>query len=153
AAAVVLLAGTAYQRSKAAALAEPPLVMPSADPPPEASGVPVGVQVGVTSPATGVVTAPVHMVSPEAEGTVGNVQNGVQAPQGTVIGASPSGTAPAPPAATGAPGAATNRKPNTAAPSRPTAASPPAVKRPSGMTGAGGTAKPLLPPGLPRERQ
>ena len=151
AAAVVLLAGTAYQRSKAADLAaEPPPTIPSADPPPEASGVPAGVQaVGV---ATGVLTAPVHMAGPEAEGNVGNVQNGVQAPNGTVIGASPSSTAPS---TTGAAvPAATTRKGSAVAPGRPPAPPPPTVKRPSTGT-AGGTspAKPLLPPGLPRERQ
>jgi serine/threonine protein kinase len=143
AAAVVLLAGTAYQRSKAAALAEPPVTLPSADPldPSSPSGVAAGAQ--VAGPATGVVTTPVHLVSPEAEGTVGNVQNGVQAPQGTVIGASPSGTA-----------AATTRKAPSVAPNRPIPAPPSGVKRPSsGTTGAGGAAKPLLPPGLPRERQ
>ena len=152
AAAVVLLAGTAYQRSKAAALAEPPLATPSSDPlldPAAPSGVAAGVQ--VNGAATGVVTTPVHMVSPEAEGTVGNVQNGVQTAPGTVIGASPSGTVA--PAATGPGGAATIRRGSPAPPSRPTAAPSPAVKRPSGTTGAGGTAKPLLPPGLPRERQ
>ena len=145
AAAVVLLAGTAYQRSKAAALAEPPLAIPSGEQPldPSApSGVAVGAQ--VAGPATGVVTAPVHLVSPEAEGPAGNVQNGVQAPQGTVIGASPSGTA-----------TSTTRKspPTPVAPNRPAAALPAGAKRPSSGTGAGGAAKPLLPPGLPRERQ
>jgi serine/threonine protein kinase len=152
AAAVVLLAGTAYQRSKAAALAEPPLATATSDQPIDpsaASGVGVGVGVGVVQgaqvagPATGVVTTPVHLVSPEAEGPAGNVQNGVQTPQGTVIGASPSGTP-----------AATTRKPPPVAPNRPVAAPPPGVKRPSsGTGGAGGAAKPLLPPGLPRERQ
>jgi len=158
AAAVVLLAGTAYQRSKAAAAAalaaEPLPTMVSVDPPPpvsdeRASAVPTGVQ--VPGPATGVVTPPVHMAG-ETEGAVGNVQNGVQMPSGNVIGASPSSTAPSAGPIAAAP--TTPRKGLPAAPSRPAALPPPVVKRPSGGT-AGGTspAKPLLPPGLPRERQ
>jgi serine/threonine protein kinase len=148
AAAVVLLAGTAYQRSKAAALAAEPPPLMSAEPPPETSGVPGGVQaVGAT--ATGVLTATVHIAGPEAEGAVGNVQNGVQTPNGTVIGASPSSTA----ASAGAP-ATTPRRAAPVAPSRPATAAPPAVRRPpSGSTGGTSPAKPLLPPGLPRERQ
>ena len=147
AAAVVLLAGTAYQRSKAAALAAEPPPLMSADPPPEASGVPAGVAVGAT--ATGVLTATPHIAGPENEGAVGNVQNGVQTPNATVIGASPSSTAASP----GAP-ATTPRRGSPAAPSRPATASPPPVKRPpGGSTGGTSPAKPLLPPGLPRERQ
>jgi serine/threonine protein kinase len=152
AAAVVLLAGTAYQRSKAAALAAEPSPLLSAEPPPEASGVPAGVQaVGAT--ATGVVTAAVHLAGPEAEGAVGNVQNGVQTPNGTVIGASPSSTAGSAAGSPAAPAAAPRRG-SPAAPSRPATAAPPAVKRPpGGATGGTSPAKPLLPPGLPRERQ
>jgi serine/threonine-protein kinase len=151
AAAVVLLAGTAYQRSKAAALADPPPTLMSADPPPESSTLPAGV--AAVGAATGVVTAPVHMVGPETEGVVnGTVQNGVQMPSGNVIGASPSGTAGAAPAT--APAAAP--PPRRGFPSsgstgagRPASAPQAPVRRTTGGTGA----KPSLPPGLPRERQ
>jgi serine/threonine-protein kinase len=143
-AAIVLIAGTAFQRSRAAALAEPmPIV--SADPPPEVTAVPV------TGGAAGVVTAPVHLVGPDSEGVVGNVQNGVQTPAPTVIGASPSGTAPPSPGggAGGGP-APTTKKPPATAPNRPVAPPTTPPKRPSG---GGAPGKPLLPPGLPRERQ
>lgn len=140
-AAIVLLAGIVFQRSRAAALAEPPPIV-SADPPPEATGVPV------TGGAAGVVTAPVHLVGPDSEGIVGNVQNGVQTPPPTVIGASPSGAAPTPLAAPG--NAPMAKKPAVAPPNRPTAPATAAPKRP---TGGGTPGKPLLPPGLPRERQ
>ncbi len=146
AAAVVLIAFTAFQRSRATAAAlaaEAPLTsaMP-ADPPPEATGVPM-------PGATGVVTAPVHLVGPDSEGLVGNVQNGVQTPSPTVIGASPSAGAGfpgvPPPGASGAP----RTRPATAAPVRPSApapALPPTTKRPP--------APPVksLPAGLPRDR-
>ena len=160
AAAVVLLAGTAYQRSKAAAaLADPPPTLMSADPPPESSTLPAGV--AAVGAATGVVTAPVHMVGPEAEGLVnGSVQNGVQLPNGNVIGASPSGTVAAAPAAAPAPAPPPPRRgfssPGSGA-GRPPSTAAPAVKRTNGgggVTGGGTTtAKPSLPPGLPRERQ
>ncbi len=153
AAAVVLLAGTANQRSKAAALADPPPTLMSADPPPESSALPAGV--AAVGAATGVVTAPVHMVGPETEGVVnGTVQNGVQMPSGNVIGASPSGTA--------APATAPAVDPRAPAPprrsfpssgsgaGRPASTSAAPVKRPTGGTGG---SKPSLPPGLPRERQ
>jgi serine/threonine protein kinase len=143
AAAVIVFAGIAfrYSRSRAAALEEkqleatPSTVAVTAEPPPEATGLPVpGAQ-----PTSGIVTAPVHLVGPDSEGLVGNVQNGVQTPSPTLIGAS------APAAAT-----ASARKPVGAAPARPAPAPPPPPRRSPATTTPG---KPLLPPGLPRERQ
>jgi serine/threonine-protein kinase len=129
-AAVVLIAGTVFQRSRAAdaaMAAEAPLtsVAVPAEPPAEATGVAV-------PGANGVVTAPVHLVGPDSEGFVGNVQNGVQTPSPTLLGASPSST---PPAASSAVAAAAAPRPRPVAmPKRPT-----------------GPAKPL-PAGLPLDR-
>jgi serine/threonine-protein kinase len=140
---IVLIAGTAFQRSRASALEDKPLpgtvsaTAPGTEPPLEATGLPVP---GAPQTGNGIVTTPVHLVGPDSEGVVGNVQNGVQTPSPTLIGAS-------------APAAPTNvssaRKPAAAAPVRPAAPPPPPAKRPA--TTAPG--KPLLPPGLPRERQ
>ncbi|MDB4933069.1 MAG: serine/threonine protein kinase [Labilithrix sp.] len=137
-AAVVLLAGTWFQRSRASALDEKAPELPSsftavsAEAPPEATALP-----GAAAPAAGgIVTAPVHLVGPDSEGVVGNVQNGVQQPSPTVI--APAG------------GAASAKKPVAAAPARPPAPPPPSPKRPTSTPAPG---KPLLPPGLPRERQ
>jgi eukaryotic-like serine/threonine-protein kinase len=142
-AAIVLIAGTAFQRSRAAERAEiTPVVAVEA--PPEATAV------AVPGAATGVVTAPVHLVGPDSEGMPGNVQDGVQTAPGTVIGASPStnGVAASAPSGAAAPSATSvvsARRP--AAVARPVS---PAVRR-STPTSAPG--KPSLPPGLPRERQ
>ena len=145
-AAIVLIAGTAFQRSRAAAAAlaaEAPLtsIAVPAEPPPEATGVPM-------PGATGVVTAPVHLVGPDSEGLVGNVQNGVQTPSPTVIGASPSGGAGSP--AAGVSGTAPRTRPASAAPlgrpAAPTPAAPPAAKKPPA------TPVKSLPAGLPRDR-
>ncbi len=152
-AAIVLIAGTAFQRSRAAAAAlaaEAPLtsIGVPADPPPEATGVPM-------PGATGVVTAPVHLVGPDSEGFVGNVQNGVQGPAPTVIGASPSGAPASVAPAAGSSGttATTSPRPRPGAaapPVRPTVASPPAVrttvKPPAAPTNKG------LPKDLPKDR-
>jgi serine/threonine-protein kinase len=148
-AAIVLIAGTAFQRSRAAAAAlaaEAPLtsVAASADAPPEATGVPV-------PGANGIVTAPVHLVGPDSEGFVGNVQNGVQTPSPTLIGASPSGTAAAPVAPVPASGAAPRLRPPTGTVRPATAPVAPATTTKKSPTTTPG--KPLLPPGLPRERQ
>lgn len=142
-AAIVLIAGTAFQRSRAAAAsAEVPAAVP-VEAPPEATAVAVPVA------ATGVVTAPVHLVGPDSEGAPGNVQGGVQTAPGTVIGASPSSAAPSSGALAAAGTGASTRRPAPAAAPRPAAPAPPGVKKP-GSPAAG---KPLLPPGLPRERQ
>ncbi len=134
-AAIVLIAGTVFQRSRAAAAAlaaEAPLasIPVAADPPPEATGVPM-------PGATGVVTAPVHLVGPDSEGLVGNVENGVQTPSPTVIGASPSGAAAPRPRPAATPAARPVGPPPAAV---PTAKKPPATPVKS------------LPAGLPRER-
>lgn len=142
-AAIVLIVGTAFQRSRAAALAEPAPIV-NADPPLEATAVPI------TGGAAGVVTAPVHLVGPDSEGVVGNVQNGVQTPTPTVIGASPSGTPPLGAQGGGAAPPAPAKRPPATVPNRPLTPATAAPKRP---TGGGGPGKPLLPPGLPRERQ
>jgi serine/threonine-protein kinase len=149
-AAIVLILGTAYQRSRAAdaaIAAEAPAVpaVGSAEPPPEA--------MGVAAPgANGIVTAPVHLVGPDSEGFVGNVQNGIQTPAPTVIGASPVGTVPPPP--TSASASSPRTRPAAAAPVRPGAVAP-AAPAPTGGKKPPPTTpgKPLLPPGLPRERQ
>ena len=146
-AAIVLIAGTAFQRSRAAAAAlaaEAPLtsIGVPVEPPPEATGVPM-------PGATAVVTAPVHLVGPDSEGLVGNVQNGVQTPSPTVIGASPSGGGAGSPAA-GVSGTAPRTRPASAAPlgrpAGPTPAAPPAAKKPPA------TPVKSLPAGLPRDR-
>ena len=149
-AAIVLIAGTAFQRSRAAAAAlaaEAPLASfaTSAEPPPEATGVPV-------PGANGVVTAPVHLVGPDSEGYVGNVQNGVQTPPPTIIGASPSGgtAPPGAPAASSAGTLAPRIRPlGTTPPARP--AAPPAPPPPTTKKPIGTPVKPL-PAGLPRDR-
>jgi eukaryotic-like serine/threonine-protein kinase len=151
-AAIVLIAGTAFQRSRAAqaeALAAEPAVTPiavSAEAPPEATGV-------AAPGANGIVTAPVHLVGPDSEGFVGNVQNGVQTPSPTILGASPSGGTAPPPVPATASSTAPRRPGTTSAPVRPgTAPVAPATtggKKPPVAT----PGKPLLPPGLPRERQ
>jgi len=147
-AAIVLIAGTAFQRSRAAAAlaAETPLtsVAVSAEPPPEATGV-------LVPGANGIVTAPVHLVGPDSEGYVGNVQNGVQTPSPTILGASPSGGS-APPAAPASGTAPRPRPATTAAAARPgtvPVGTAPTTRKPPGTA----PGKPLLPPGLPRERQ
>jgi len=144
-AALVVVAGTWFQRSRAEGEAMPALS--GSAPPPEASG---ELAPAAAAAATGVVTAPVHTVGPESESAPG-------APVGTVLGASPVTGATA--GATGAAGGATTaKKPTTtttaAAPVRP--AAPPtavstAVKRPPASSP--GPTKPSLPAGLPKERQ
>ena len=136
AAAIVLIAGTAFQHSRAAALADPPPVV-SSDPPPAESGN----GVAVSNAAAGIVTAQPHIVSPENETPGGP-------PQGTVIGASPSSTAPAAPSGV-APASATRKTPPPPQ-GRP---APPPAPPPRKPVATAPPAKPLLPPGLPRERQ
>ena len=146
-AAIVLIAGTAFQRSRAAAAAvaaEAPLasIAVGSEGPLEATGVPM-------PGATAVVTAPVHLVGPDSEGFPGNVQNGVQTPPPTLLGASPSGgTAPAvaPAAASGSAGARLRPVATTSPPRPPPPPAAPTTKKPT--TGPG---KPL-PAGLPKDR-
>jgi serine/threonine-protein kinase len=152
--AVLLIAGTMFQRSRASVADMPeslPVVSAEA-PPPEA------VPVAVPTSAAGVVTAPVHLVGPDSEGAPGNVQGGVQTAPGTVIGASPSSNtlaaAPAaapttaPPSVAGPTPASVRRA--APPPTRAPLAAPVGPKKPSATATSG---KPLLPPGLPRERQ
>ena len=136
-AAFMVIAGTAFQRSRAAPALDPSAQAPTigAGVAPETSAAPVPAMVG--GAATGVVTAAVHMAGSENEQPPSaGVQNGVALPQGTVLSASPSSLPPAP--------GATARK--TPVSSRPLSGQ----SRPKGPS-AGSTAAPL-PVGLPRNR-
>ena len=137
-AAFMVLAGTAFQRSRAEAAPDPsagPTI--GADVPPETSAAPVPAMAG--GAATGVVTAAVHMAGTESEQPPSaGVQNGVALPQGTVVSASPSSLPPASPA---------SRKPPVS--SRP--AGPSAGQSRPKASPAVSTAAPL-PVGLPRNR-
>ncbi len=148
-AAIVLLAGTMFQR-RAAANAEAPVV--TAEPPPAEAqtGVPVGVG------AAGVVTPPAHLVGVEGEAPPAGVQNGVAVPNPTVIAMSPSSqtsgsSAPASTAAgaAGTSGANARKPPQVAPPKAPALAPPPTVRKPAPPAPS---AKTTLPPGLPRGR-
>jgi hypothetical protein len=142
-AAIVLIAGTAFQKSRAAAAAaaeDNPAPSASAEAPPEPSGVPLG-----AGAATGVVTAPVHMAGAENESPPIAVQGGVAVPQGTVLSASPLAQPSVTAAASAAPSA---RRPPATAPHTGVTAGP----RKPGAPGVQ-PVKPSLPPGLPRERQ
>jgi len=141
-AAFMVIAGTAFQRSRS----QQPALEPSAqgvaipgDLPPESSGAPVPAMAG--GAATGVVTAAVHMAGSENEGPpAAGVQNGVALPQGTVVSASPT-TLPA----SAAP--VTRKPPVSSRPAGPaTGGQPRAKPQPTP-----GTAAPL-PIGLPRNR-
>jgi eukaryotic-like serine/threonine-protein kinase len=136
-AALVVFAGTAFQRSRAQAL-DPPIT-PTSEPLPESTGVPVPIGGGA---ATGVVTAAVHMAGVENEGPPAGVQNGVAVPQGTVLSASPSAQ-PSTAGSPSQPGTAI-RKPPVASPGRPPVAPTPMPRKPPGAT--------PLPLGLPRNR-
>ncbi|MBX3191638.1 MAG: protein kinase [Labilithrix sp.] len=139
AAGIVLIAGTWFQHSRqeaAASAAETPIA--PAEPPPEASGVPIGV-----GAPTGLVTAPVHMAAPESENPpTAPVNSGIAMPAPTLLGASPPSPGPAA-------GAVTARKPPSPPPVKSPPPPPPTARtKPAPPT----TNKPVLPPGLPRER-
>ena len=143
--ACLVLAGTAFQRRSAAM--NDPLPVTSTEPPPEATGTPVPMPAN----GAGIMTPPVHLVGVENESPpAAGVQAGVAVPQGTVISASPSS---APQVAGAAPlaaaGASARRPPVGAAAPRPPAAPPAVVRKPAPAPSA---AKPLLPAGLPRDR-
>ena len=135
-AALIVFAGTAFQRSRAPAAVDPPAAIPEAIP--ETTGVPVPIAGGA---ATAVVTATVHMAGAENESPpAGVVQNGVAVPQGTVLIASPSAqTASGSQSAT-----ASSRKPPSSTPARPPVPAT-APRKPVG-------APTPLPVGLPRNR-
>ncbi|HSO38686.1 MAG TPA: serine/threonine-protein kinase [Labilithrix sp.] len=131
-AAVIVFAGTAFQRSRAQPALDPP-VAASSDLPPDNSGTPVPAMAG--GAAAGVVTAAVHMAGAENESPPAGVQNGVAIPQGTVLSASPSGLPASASAAARRPAVPSRPAPATAAPPR---------KPPGGAA--------TLPVGLPRNR-
>lgn len=146
-AAVVLIAGTWFQKTRAAANSGPDIPIVTAEPR-EPAETPSGVPVGVG--ATGVVTPPTHLVGVEGEAPPAGVQNGVAVAPGSVIAASPAGAAPNSTAGASSAG----KKPPQAAPVKPPgfgalAAPPATVRKPPPPPP---TAKPTLPPGLPRVR-
>jgi serine/threonine-protein kinase len=151
-AAIVLIAGTAFQKSRAAAAAaaaaaeDNPAPSASAEAPPEPSGMPLG-----AGAATGVVTAPVHMAGAENESPPVAVQGGVAVPQGTVLSASPLAQPAVTAAATASASPSARRPPSPSPPPAPRGTVTASPRKP-GAPGAP-PVKPSLPPGLPRERQ
>jgi serine/threonine-protein kinase len=146
AAGIVLIAGTWFQRSRQQAAAETPPV--STEPPPEATAAPVG-----AGAATGLVTSPVYMAAPENEmSPTAPVASGIAMPTATVIGAS---IPPPMPTVTPAalPSSAPGRKVVPSVPVKPDRTLPPpapTLRKPPAAPAT--TGKPVLPPGLPRER-
>jgi len=135
---LVLIAGTAYQRSRAPVADETTAAAVPVPPAPEASAIPL------VGNGTGIVTAPVHTAAPESE----------MAPNlapGTLIGAS----TPAPPATPTAVAVASAPKkamPLAAPPAARTSA-PALTSAKKAPPPAAAPPKPALPPGLPRDRQ